>query len=253
MTKMPWQKWFHADWLSDSSVGKCSLAARGLWFELLNLMMADNVSEISGTVEQIARMARCSTQEAEVAIEELCASNCATVTHSNKIVTLGCRRLQREQKTRENTAERVRRYRTKNACNAEIYGVEDRRQISEDRSQKKKSSVSDRSENDVNDDWIFPEGWDRPDLRKALQDWEAMRRRIRKPVRSRASTSKIFKQFESPDHLIRVCEICEANEWQGLKPEYGAQPGQSKFPAKTTSQRLAQTANALQEWVNAKS
>ncbi|MEZ6094432.1 MAG: hypothetical protein R3C03_09380 [Pirellulaceae bacterium] len=78
------------------------------------------------------------------------------------------------------------------------------------------------------DDWIFPEGWDCPELRKALDDWAAMRKRIKKPIRSKASTSKLFKRFESVMHLIDVCEICEANQWQGLKPEYGNGKSQPK-------------------------
>lgn len=34
----PWLKFFHADWQSDESVQMCSLAARGLWFELILFM-----------------------------------------------------------------------------------------------------------------------------------------------------------------------------------------------------------------------
>jgi len=70
------------------------------------------------------------------------------------------------------------------------------------------------------EDWNLPDGWDLPEVRKALDDWADMRIRKKVPIRSRKSTSKIFKQFESPEQLIKVCEICEANEWQGLDPEY---------------------------------
>ena len=79
------------------------------------------------------------------------------------------------------------------------------------------------------EDWEFPrEDWDRPDVREALSGFEAMRKRIKKPIRSRRSTSKIFKNFDSPEHLIAVAEICEANEWQGLKPEYAIKPSSEK-------------------------
>lgn len=81
-----------------------------------------------------------------------------------------------------------------------------------------------------NEDWEFPKGWDLPEVRKALDDWSAMRLRKKVPVRSRRSTSKIFKQFDSPEHLIQVCEICEANEWQGLKPEYAMKTSGKKPP-----------------------
>ena len=87
-----------------------------------------------------------------------------------------------------------------------------RRTKYEERSTKKEDEV---------EDWVFPKGWDSPELRRALDDFEAMRRRIKKPVKSRKSTSKIFKRFDSPEHLARAAEECEANEWQGLKPDYG--------------------------------
>lgn len=99
------------------------------------------------------------------------------------------------------------------------------------------------------EDWELPEGWDYPEVRKALDEWAAMRRRINKPVRSKASTSKIFKQFDSPEHLIAVCEICEANSWQGLKPDYANWSGIKKTP---TQKRLENTANVLQDWANGK-
>lgn len=78
-----------------------------------------------------------------------------------------------------------------------------------------------KSEELISEDWVLPDGWDRPEVRQALDDWAAMRSRIKKPISSKVSTSKIFKKFDSPDHLIAAAEECEANEWQGLKPVYG--------------------------------
>lgn len=228
MTKLPWAKYYADKYLSDSAVGKCSLSARGLWWELLSIMMLEGTCSVTGTPEQIARMARCLVSEVGPALAELENTNCATVTHSNNIVTLVCRRLQREQKDRKNTAERVRRYRTKNECNAESNGIEYRRQKTEDRSNKDFVVLD--------DDWELPDGWDCPELRKALDGWSKMRSRIRKPVRSKPSTSKIFKQFESVKHLITVLEICESNEWQGLKPEY-AKPTSGNGMAKRLTPR----------------
>jgi len=73
------------------------------------------------------------------------------------------------------------------------------------------------------EDWVFPDGWDSKELRDALDGWCEMRKRIKKPVISKKSTSKIFRKFDSASHLIEVAEICEANGWQGLKPEYSNQ------------------------------
>lgn len=38
MTRSPWIKWFPSDWRADPSLRICSLAARGLWIELLGFM-----------------------------------------------------------------------------------------------------------------------------------------------------------------------------------------------------------------------
>ena len=93
------------------------------------------------------------------------------------------------------------------------------------KTQKKPSALKNeerRMKNEVvEEDWVFPAGWDSPELRSALDDWCEMRVRIKKPVNSRKSTSKVFKRFDSPEHLIAAAELCEANGWQGLKPEYG--------------------------------
>ena len=72
------------------------------------------------------------------------------------------------------------------------------------------------------DKWEFPESWQVSEvLIKALDDWADMRKSVlRKPIRSRKSTSKQFKHFDGPDHLLYCAEFCEANSYQGLKPDY---------------------------------
>ncbi len=120
MDKLPWEKWYHGDWLKDSSVGRCSLLARGLWIELLSLMFLDSVSEISGTPDELSRIARCSRVELEAGLEELKRTQCASVTVCNGNVTVACRRLQKQRNARENTAKRVKRHREKQPGNAPV-------------------------------------------------------------------------------------------------------------------------------------
>lgn len=97
------------------------------------------------------------------------------------------------------------------------------------------------------DDWILPDGWDSQELRDALEGWAEMRKRIKKPVRSRASTSKIFKRFDSPEHLLEVAEYCEANEYQGLKPEYckGSRSPSRESPAQRTARNALEALEDL--------
>jgi 5-methylcytosine-specific restriction endonuclease McrA len=77
---------------------------------------------------------------------------------------------------------------------------------------------------DPPDDWILPDGWDTPELRASLDRFEAMRKRIKKPIRSKRNTSVMFPKFDSPEHLIYAADLCVGNEYQGLKPDYRAPP-----------------------------
>lgn len=38
VNKRPWLKWYPSDWAGDPRLRMCSLAARGLWIEMINLM-----------------------------------------------------------------------------------------------------------------------------------------------------------------------------------------------------------------------
>jgi uncharacterized protein YdaU (DUF1376 family) len=95
------------------------------------------------------------------------------------------------------------------------------------------------------DDWVLPEGWDSEELRSALEGWESMRAKIRKPISSRVSASKIFKRFDSPRQLIEVCEFCEANDYQGLKPEYAGQVPKGGAMMTTARRREANMADDI--------
>ena len=103
------------------------------------------------------------------------------------------------------------------------------------------------------EDWILPAGWDTPEVRNALDDWATMRRRIGKPVKSKASTSKIFKRFDSPEHLAYAAEFCESNEYQGLKPDYRQSPQRNGHQPKTFRQIEAeQTAMQRERFLGGK-
>ena len=90
----------------------------------------------------------------------------------------------------------------------------------EDRSMKYEVCSSEDGNAPIQDDWIFPTGWDRPDVREVLDEFAEMRYSINKRIKSRSMTSRIFKRFDSPEHLIYAAEHCIANQYQGLKPEY---------------------------------
>ena len=78
MTKrLPWTKWYWADWRADPKLRACSLAARGLWLEILGIMheaeprgfLLINGSE--PTEKKLARMVGCDTSELIILLQEL--------------------------------------------------------------------------------------------------------------------------------------------------------------------------------------
>lgn len=62
--KFPWLKFYPGDWLKEPSLTVCSPATRGIWIDLICIMHeSGRVGEVSGTVEQLAKLARCSAAE----------------------------------------------------------------------------------------------------------------------------------------------------------------------------------------------
>jgi hypothetical protein len=130
-------KFFYGDWLRDTSLSSCSPATRGVWMDLLCRMHDSQKWNISGTLEQLARMARCTVPDMTLTLDELRTTGSALVTEENvdvtvdvtenvtvksvtcnadvreknTIVTVICRRLQREYSERFKTKLRVRKHR----------------------------------------------------------------------------------------------------------------------------------------------
>lgn len=122
--KMFWIKFCPGDWLKDPNLSKCSPATRGIWIDLICAMHESSRSgKISGTAAQLARVCRCTAAEMQAAIDELNATETATVTQRTNFVTLINRRMHAEAKTREQNTMRQRRKR----------GASDVTQASQDR------------------------------------------------------------------------------------------------------------------------
>lgn len=112
--KFPWLQFYAGDWLKEPTLTVSSLAARGVWIDLLCVMHeAGRVSQLRGTVEQLARLARCSPADFAHALTELQTHKVADVTERNGVVTVACRRLKREEKTRISACLRKQKQRGK--------------------------------------------------------------------------------------------------------------------------------------------
>lgn len=129
--KTPAMMFYPGDWMKDTAVRACSLAARGLWIDLLCLMCEGDrrgyLSAPSGkpySLEQIARMTGCSTDEASRLLEELETSG---VFSRSVHGTIFSRRIARDEIARANSRQKMREWRnskkTKDRCNDSVTGV----------------------------------------------------------------------------------------------------------------------------------
>lgn len=103
MATRPWFKFYPTSWRSDQGLRFCSLAARGLWIELLCVMHAAKpyghlvVNGISPTMAQIANLSGTLEAEAEALLSEL---ERAGVFSRNKAKTIYSRRMVKDEKKR---------------------------------------------------------------------------------------------------------------------------------------------------------
>lgn len=101
-----------------------------------------------------------------------------------------------------------------------------------------------------NENWEIPEALDCDAVRDLLCEFEAMRKRIGKPIKSRASSSKILKHFSDAEHLIFALETCIGNEYQGLKADYRPGGKASNEKHSFAQQRVRNSQAAIDEFVN---
>lgn len=112
MAKLPSFQWYPGDWLKDPAVRSVSLSARGLWTDLLCLMWQAprrGYLELNGrpaTLEQIARMTGCSTDEASHLLQEL---ETAGVYSLSEHGTIYSRRMVRDEEKRAACSEAGKR------------------------------------------------------------------------------------------------------------------------------------------------
>lgn len=119
--KQPYMQWFTRDWLGDPAVSKCSPATRGIWVDILNGMHElDHCGRLTGSREELARLARCTVTEFGQAIEELRQTRTAEVTLRDDAVTIINRRMRAEWTERKQCAERVAKHRRRVACNGNV-------------------------------------------------------------------------------------------------------------------------------------
>jgi hypothetical protein len=112
--KLPSFQFYPGDWMKDPELRSVSLAARGLWIDMLSLMFECDrrgYLQLNGkpvNADQLARMTGCSTGEVSHCLQELDDSGVFSRSDDGTIYS---RRLVRDEKVRNQTADRVRRFR----------------------------------------------------------------------------------------------------------------------------------------------
>lgn len=123
--KRPAIMFYTRDWLTDLALKPCSLAARGLWIEMIchmhqspryGYLQHRNGSPI--TTDQLARMTGCSVDEVADLLQELDSTGVYSRTDDGVIF---CRRMVRDETERSKTRSRVMKHREKNGqCNGRV-------------------------------------------------------------------------------------------------------------------------------------
>jgi uncharacterized protein YdaU (DUF1376 family) len=113
MAKLPWMKFFPADYLVDTQ--PLSPAARGIWMDLICMLWRVTPrGSLSMSPGQWMKHLRCPPGDFVTVCDELtCYAICNIVTVANNEVTISCRRILREQKSQSSNALRQARYRAR--------------------------------------------------------------------------------------------------------------------------------------------
>lgn len=114
MGSSPAFQMYTGEWLKTASLSMCEPATRGIWIDLCCAIWdADNKGSISGTVKQLARVARCLPSELEAALKEFEANDVADLEQDGDVWTITSRRMKKQLAEMHGNRERVRKHRKK--------------------------------------------------------------------------------------------------------------------------------------------
>ena len=107
------------------------------------------------------------------------------------------------------------------------------------------SSCESKSLSKKSPSWVFPEGWESAELIESLDRWQ----KVRKRKTPKDSTSRIFPKFDDAAHLLRAVVFCEANGYQGLKPEYETKSTQGNRPVTFAQQKMTNIMDGARQFI----
>ena len=119
--KAPAFQFYVKDWLSDPELQCVSASSRGMWIDALCYMWeAPERGKLTGTEQEITKLLRATNGDFTQFMNDLKRHKFADVTFSNNEVTFVNRRMQRDEKERNNTRLRVSRFRSNAKSNADV-------------------------------------------------------------------------------------------------------------------------------------
>jgi len=116
MTKNPGFYFFPGDWLTDPALTKCREETRGVWIDLLCVIHQVNQGgRVSGTVQQISRLARTSVRVLKRSARDLLDNSAAIIEGDlDGVITITCKRMVRDEEKRKYEREKKMRQRHRN-------------------------------------------------------------------------------------------------------------------------------------------
>jgi uncharacterized protein YdaU (DUF1376 family) len=213
MGKLPAFQFYPGDWIQDTRI--LTPATRGIWIDILCFMWrSETRGQVAGTVSQLSRLLSCSEDEIKSSLQELNDTKCADVTigngECNAVVTIQNRRMMREEKERESTRYRVKRFRNADVKRERNAGSNANVTVPSSSSSsssctkvhKKKAVVSIKIPEKIN-----PETW---------ASYLEMRQQIKKPAGIKAQELIIKKLLKMGGDINAILEQSIMNSWQGV-------------------------------------
>ena len=260
MAKHPWLKWFPNDWLGDEAVRACSLAAKGLWIDMLCLMHKSRkrghllIGDRPPTAAELARMTGASEDHVIHLLDEL---KTAGVFSQNDDGIIVSRRMVRDEKKAKKCAIAGRKGGGNPALRNEstFIGVDkgddkgDHKGVPKGTSgvwhmASSSSSPGDKSAEkrgtgDKSGDPTLPPALDTDAFRAAWADYEAYRREKKASKLTHRSVQLKWGELQELGHdgAIAAIKHSIANGWQGIFPDRQGSGGQVRSDTPVT--RLA--------------
>jgi hypothetical protein len=239
MARLAFLQFYPNDWLAEPSVRACSLAARGLWIDMLSLMHLSprrgyllSASGSPLTPEHLARMTGCTAEEATRLIAELRSSGCFNCTDDGVIYS---RRMVRDEQKRERCREAGRRGGGNPNLRKPLVseptfkggskggskgGVKPQRPETRDQREDPPNPPPGGTPKATPEAVPLPAELDQPAFREAWASWLAYRTSRRKPVSDKAARMQLAKLAPvGPVAAVACIEASIANDYQGLFPE----------------------------------